>query len=286
LLLLEKWPVELVSVVKELQRVTHGQAIMPSRARTLLRQYIDPLVPGLGVARRIRAQHPSWEDVREAGREIARQSGDRLEECIGHLLVLLPDWARSRQASGRQYRTYCELCWRHVVAERKFCAQHDPQPNQAGYRQARRMLDANAYSLPEGAVTYTRYHSVYGEWIRAVRDFDVLGANEAWEQVMQGELSLSDWLGMYRKRVVDYISVQVESNQPITASQLLAFLDASDPNVESSQMLSEREKLHREIIQHPEQLSGMLMRAEAWLAIKTLYEKYHPRGRPRKAEGM
>ncbi len=280
---LEKWPVELVEVVKELQRRTHGQAVMPARARTLVRHYIDPLVPGLGVSRRIRPQHPSWEDFRQAGREIARRSGNRLEACVGDLLIVLPEWARSRKATGRQYRTYCELCWRHVVAKRKFCSHHDPQTNQAGYRQARRMLDANAY-LPEGAEPYPRFHSIYGDWIGAMREFDVLGANQAWEQVIKGELSLSDWLHSYRERVVAYISTDVDTRQPITRSQLLSALDAPDPGAESSQMLAERTQLHGVIDQNPEQLSGMLRRAEAWLAIKELYRKYHPRGRRRKRD--
>jgi hypothetical protein len=51
-------------------------------------------------------------------------------------------------------------------------------------------------------------------------------------------------------------------------------------------MLAERAQLHCVITEHPEQLASMLTRAEAWLAIKTLYEKYHPRGRQRKYEGM
>lgn len=65
------------------------------------------------------------------------------------------------------------------------------------------------------------------------------------------------------------MSVQGESSQSITASQLLAVLDAPDISAESAQMLAERAQLHRVITEHPEQLTGMLRRAEVWLAIKT-----------------
>lgn len=284
LLLLEKWPAELVEVVRALQRQTYGQAVVPSRARALVRHHIDPMVPGLGVSRRIRPQHPSWEDFRQAGREIARISGNRLEACVGHLLIVLPEWARSRKATGREYRIYCELCWRPVVAKRKFCPQHDPQTNQAGYRQARRMVDADAYPLPEGTKPSPRFHSIYGDWIRAVREFDMVEANEAWERVVAEGLSLSDWLHKYRKRVLAYISAHIDIDQPITWAQLLSALDDPAPKSESSQMLVERAQIHQDIVQHPDKMSGMLRRAEAWFAIKVLYRKYHPRGRRRKRD--
>lgn len=282
LMTLDHWPKALVEAIEDMKIETQGRSVVPSSARKLIAKYIDPLKPGLDISSEIRAKHPSWADFKYAGMIIERNSNDRMGLCIGSFLMYLPDWASSKKSPKTVVRTHCEMCWRHAVGGRKFCGYHDPRMNQARYRLARRMLYGERDKSKKVNNEKSDHINTYIEMINRLHFMDQVEANDEWFKVTNGQGSLDAWLRKFRPRVIAIVERYIKVDGPLTPLNILNALDEADQNVESKQTIMQREKLHNEILADPDQLSKMLTRAEAWLAIEQLYRKEHAKGRPKK----
>ncbi len=283
------WPMALVSAIEQMRQEAEGVAVGPVKAAKLIVKHVLSLDPDAGTFVKIDARWASWATLDEAGRILEAdgiERGNRLRTLIGNVLIRLRDWAKTSGGRTGQYRTYCQLCWRHALARRKFCYEHDPQINDSAYRKARRML-VQGVPVPEGASSRKNRLEKRNrllDWLKNQRLVDQMGANEAWREVMEGKGSLVDWLEAYRPRVFERLC-EVTTPNRLTVATILGALDKTPAGLPSKQMQQERIQLHSEISRDPEQLYGMLRRAEVCLAIEMSFKKTRPHGGARRGSG-
>ncbi len=256
----ERWPVDLVTAIIDMANIIGSRPLRPPEARKLLQKYVEPLSPRLSPASRIPGVYPCWDDFKEIGRFIEEYSSHHLELHIGTLLICLPEWASYGKRTGRKPRIFCDLCWRHVVSDRKLCADHSPGTNQAEYRRAHRLRKT--------------FHAALSELRR--RDSESDCASD-WNKVISGQHSLSHWLQQYRPSIASELA---GCTNP-TFADLLSALDKPEEEVGTQSLEEQRKILHASILQEPDQTYGMLRRAEAWKTAK----RSRPRGGKRRNAG-
>lgn len=242
----EHWPPSLVAAIQDMADDIGNRPLRPPEARKMLIQHVEPLAPHLHPGNRIPGVYPSWDDFRATGRGIELLAETRLEQCIGTLLIHLPEWCSHGSRTRKTPRVYCDLCWRHAVNDRKFCFDHDQQNNPSAYRQALRLRKTFYSSLNTIKTNERATH-----------------CNQDWDRVLNGTLALQDWLSLYRSKTFALLN----SPPQVTFSELLSELDSPDTS-EPSSMLNARLQLHASLLQDHQQLFGMLRRCEAWLQAR------------------
>lgn len=243
----ENWPLELVVASKEMADEIGTKPLRPPEARRLLKKHIEPLAPHLQFVHLIPGVYPTWEYFRIVGEHLEGTHSTYLDRCIGTLLIQLPSWAAHGQRTRRKPRIFCQLCWRHVVNDRKFCADHDPQISQSGYRLAYRLRKTFQDELQLSRLNDQRSSCLAD-----------------WEHVINRKLQLATWLQQYRPLTSKLIAGHLNP----TFSDLLQALDHPEAESKISSLMQRRKALHRELLRQPDQLYGLLRRAEAWLSAK------------------
>ncbi len=256
----EGWPGGLVTAIMAMDNSIGSRPLRPPLARKLLQRYVEPLAPRLNPASRITGVYPRWDDFQVAGRFVEKHSSSHLELRIGTLLIHLPEWASYGKRTGRKVRVFCDLCWRHVVSDRKLCADHSPEINQAEYRRAHRLRKT--------------FHAALSELRR--RDSES-GCASDWNKVIAGQHSLSHWLQQYRPSIAS----ELASCANPTFADLLSALDKPEEEAGTQSLEEQRKILHASILQEPDQTYGMLRRAEAWQTAK----RSRPHGGKRRNAG-
>ena len=282
-----RWPESLVDAVAAMQRQAGTGAVRPVQARKLLLTHVHPLCPELGLPERLPPFDLAWSRYEVVGQMIEVIARDRLENCVGSLLIQLPGWVRSRPAPKQQY-VFCELCWRHVPPHRRYCEVHDPQLNAAGYRFARRRLCTTTYQAVRGGQRRRAIHSENRLDIRTreLRRQDQVAANEEWARVLAGKLGLAKWLARFRPRVYDYVSNALsEEGRAIEFDTVLAILDDVGRHGQVASLKTAREALADEITKDTDQLMGIMRRAEAWFCLDEEYRVQRPHGGMRENAG-
>jgi hypothetical protein len=241
------WPVELVNAMAVIEtEVEEGRSIPAVRARRLLIDHIGPLVPSLDLEVIIPSKNPTWEELVEAGKRIDGEASNHLEQCVGSLLIYLDShfsWGLRR----KETTSFCRLCWRHTIDNKKFCVDHDPRKHHSEYRRHHRLLP------------------VFQDMYRNLHVLDQInGCKSKWGGVLQDESLLYKWMRRYRPASYDAIPDLFP-----TFPDLLERLDIPKKE-EESDLKRERAELHKELLKNPDDLSGLLRRSEAWLRVLSL----------------
>ncbi|BCO31144.1 hypothetical protein TspCOW1_12470 [Thiohalobacter sp. COW1] len=268
------WPDDLVGAIGLIKMEAADAAFVPTKARKLLTRHVHPLRPGLGIPQRLRPFALSWSDLRKLGVEIQRKSEDWMSTCIGELLIEMPGYARTQRTRASRANPYCDLCWRPALRNRKYCPEHDPQHNDSAYRAARRVVYC---ALPE-------HHDNIDAGGRRINNLDArmklqrqkrhAKENDHWESAIAGNQPLGQWLEQYRPWLYSHLPDQAKRD--MDAKRLLEWLDAKDTLPRS--LAQAREDLHSEILSDPDQLTGIIRRADAWFWLSEQYKRYHPHG--------
>lgn len=268
------WPDELLNAIEAMKRSAISRTVVPSSARKLLVIHVHPLQPQLQIADRLRPFDVSWNDFRKAGVDIQNGSDNWLSTCIGEVMIELTGWARNSRKSVPRPNPYCDLCWRHTHNNRKYCMHHDPQLNDSAYRVARRRVYCTLPGYNDVARNKTeRANNLDSRMqiLRSNRDPDEL--NE-WEKVLSGKCALGLWLSQHRPWLYSQLPESIRPN--IDTALLLDWLDSDDHSPQS--LKQARSKLHAELLSVPDQLTGLIRRADAWFWLEEQYRKFHPHG--------
>lgn len=262
------WPLELVLAVEMMQEEAGQGAVSPSRALALIKRHVLPLQPSLEQGGRFPRSFPRWSSFRVTGEFLERNAEDRLTLCIGSLLRLLPDWCATKRQRKKQGEPYCRVCWRHSVAGRKYCGEHDPTHEPSAYRKGLRLRDSFL------AVLLDLREEERGSTV-----------HQEFESSLADEGALEAWCKTWRPSVYD--ELQLIDDFSWQSADLLLILDLPSEEWGSHSLRNARLGLHLEINEQPIELFGMLRRCEAWLrararARRSQGGKRNGAGRPRK----
>jgi len=270
------WPPEVLQAIDRMCADANGSAIGAMRAAKLFVQHFIQLDPDLDADELLPLKWMSWSALEQAGRSLERsgiESKNRMREYLGITLMRLKEWSKgSGRRKGNSF-VYCSLCWRHAVEGQKFCFHHNPQHNEAAYRKARRMLLQAGSSHDKNVSIQANLR----HWLMGQREKDRIEADKYWQSVLDGQMPIGNWLRKFRARVFEKIGGD-QAAPNITISTILERLDGEDSGESSVQMKSARNQLHKHIEEYPDELYGLLRRAEVILAIEVFTTKTRPHG--------
>lgn len=237
-----------------------GEEILrPQVVRRLIQQHLDPLLPNHPPSYLVPTESPTWAEIDQAGRTLSEIADDLPRQSVAELLTLLPLWSKGARPT-KSAQNYCELCWRHTLHDKKFCADHDQQISPSGYRRGHRLKP--------------HFHTALQK-LRAAEQNGI--CRSAWHKVLTNPTQLIAWLTEHRPRTYGAMPGH-QVRKPFGIRDLLTTLDRPDAEASIQSLSRERRNLHALILEHPDQLFGMLRRCEAWHLARS--KKPHGGTRP------
>jgi len=300
--LVSNYPQEIVVAVKNMMEEASGKKINLLTLKKLITKHLDPLLPQFNISKTFTAK-TTWDSIEKTGKYIANfYSGNKtyggIEYCVGetlrHLVRSFPRKATKRYKLD-PYDTpgFCYLCWRHTqhlylsddheidnssnqqdgslfqqqyekIITRKFCYVHDPDKNNSSYRHGKRLL----------SIFHKEINTIKTE-DKKVNAMDSFPFNKIDHRA--SPYQVKKWIKKYRPAMWKYFKlIEIDSSTNSFFSTLLSKIDDASVNKgdevsrEGSSLFKSRENLHKEIANQPAQLSGILLRCEAWLRAKKI----------------
>ena len=295
--LVSNYPEKIIDAVKNMMDDVSDKTITIFTVKKSITKYLDPLLPHFNISNTFTPK-TTWASIGETGKFIASlYSGNRSDggfeyyvgETLRHLVRCCPRKSTKRYKLD-PYDTpgFCYLCWRHTqhlhlsdnyeidnsshqqdgglfqqdyekIIERKFCYVHDPDKNNSSYRHGKRLT----------YLFHKEIEAVQSEDKKA-NAMDSFPFNKIDQRA--SPCQVIKWIKKYRPAMWKYFKLSaIDSSTDSFFSTLLSKIDNASVNKEDevssegSSLFKSRKNLHNEIAKHPAQLSGILLRCEAWL---------------------
>jgi hypothetical protein len=211
----------------------------------------------------------SWQTIADYGASLAARSRRKHDYFVslGQLMVL----ARSINAELQWTRpvampTFCGMCWRFTMTDRKYCPMHSPAPSVegVGHIRQRKMADESTASSD----TYwaaRKLLSTFTTRLRVLRGVDRKHLlRSSWKVfVARGDMGL--WLLLHRPHVYEAVALPLADVGPDELVATLVRVLDSVPT-ESRQERQARQVFHHYLDDDLVAVFEMVLRAEAWLS--------------------